>query len=107
MEPSLLSTLLTQLIVGPTERLREALSSFRYLGPLREPPPRNYEPPRSKDESRWVTGLAAWDLLFTRGRQYTQQVSDWLSGGQAQLWIFTGVVSITRNFRWTVWPTGY
>jgi len=77
-EPSLLSTLLTQLIVGPTERLREALSSFRYLGPLREPPPRNYEPPRSPDPSRWPSGLAAWDLL-SRDAKLVEEASIWLS----------------------------
>ena len=77
-EPSLLSTLLTQLIVGPTERLREALTSFRYLGPLREPPPRNYEPPRSPDPSRWPSGLAAWDLL-SRDAKLVEEASIWLS----------------------------
>ena len=74
----MLSTLLTQLIVGPTERLREALSSFRYLGPLREPPPRNYEPPRSPDPSRWPSGLAAWDLL-SRDAKLVEEASIWLS----------------------------
>lgn len=53
--------ILTQLIVAPGRALLETLKRFRYLGPLRELPPRNYEPPRYRDETRWATGLAAWD----------------------------------------------
>ncbi len=73
---------ISQIMVGPGEILSQELLRFRHLGPFRETIGRDYHPPRSKDESRWVTGLAAWDLLFTRGRQYTQRVSEWLSGGR-------------------------
>ena len=51
------------MIVGPGDMLRDALRSFRYLGPLRQMPPRNYQPPRHPDGSRWANGLAAWDAL--------------------------------------------
>ena len=78
-EASLLTTLLTQFIVGPVVRLREALTAFRYLGPLREPPPRQYEPPRSPDPGRWPSGLAAWDLL-SRDPSLVEAASEWLSG---------------------------
>ena len=73
---------ISQLMIGPGKILSRELLRFRHLGPFRETIGRDYYPPRSKDESRWITGLAAWDLFFTRGRQYTQQVSDWLSGGR-------------------------
>lgn len=55
---------LTELIVGPGEVLRHQLQGLRYLGPLREMPPRNYEPPRHPGASSWARGLAAWDALY-------------------------------------------
>ena len=73
------SAVVSQLMVGPGEILGQELDGFRHLGPFRETIGRNYNPPRSKDESRWITGVAAWDLLFTKGREFVEQVSDWLS----------------------------
>ena len=70
---------LTQLIVGPGSLLLDELRGFRYLGPLRELPPRNYEPPRYRAETRWATGLAAWDAL-TESEELRQATSAWLSG---------------------------
>jgi hypothetical protein len=55
---------LTELIVRPGELVRDELRKFRYLGPLREMPPRNYEPPRHPHASSWAKGLAAWDTLY-------------------------------------------
>lgn len=69
---------LNQLIVGPGELLREALQQFRYLGPIRETPPRNHTPLRSDDESRWSSGLAAWDLLYKASPSFFKDVSEWL-----------------------------
>jgi hypothetical protein len=56
---------LNQVFVGMAEIVRDELRRFCYLGPLRETPPREYEPPRLPDPSRWATGLAAWDTLCT------------------------------------------
>ena len=56
---------LTQMLVAPTDLLREQLDLFRYLGPLRATPPRNFQPALSEDESDWANGLAAWRELYT------------------------------------------
>jgi hypothetical protein len=42
----------SQLLVGPGQLLRDALTEFRYLGPLRETPSRDHAPPRFPDPSR-------------------------------------------------------
>jgi hypothetical protein len=70
---------LNQLIVGPGELLRDALRKFRYLGPIRELPPRNHKPLRSEDESRWASGLAAWDLMYKASPSFLKEVNEWLS----------------------------
>ncbi len=75
-----LVAILSQLIVGPGELLRDHLQSFRYLGPIRETPPRGYLPPKSPDASRWASGLAAWDSLANGTEVFVQKVSDWLAG---------------------------
>lgn len=63
-EADLFSFLVSQILVGPGELLRRLLKGIRYLGPIRAVPPRNFMPQTSPDESRWSSGLAAWDLLF-------------------------------------------
>lgn len=73
------SPMMSQLIVGPGKILLNSLQNFRYLGPIRETPPRNYYPPKTPDPSRWASGLAAWDWLTTAPEKIVQEVSDWLS----------------------------
>lgn len=55
---------LTQMLVAPTDLLREWLGDFRYLGPLRATPPRNFQPALTQEESDWANGLAAWRELY-------------------------------------------
>lgn len=55
---------LTQMLVAPTDLLREWLDGFRYIGPLRATPPRNFQPTLTQEESDWANGLAAWRELY-------------------------------------------
>jgi len=73
-----LAAILSQLITGPGELLRNELRSFRYLGPIREIPPRNYEAPRFHEHARWSNGLAAWDELHNSGENFVEKVSCWM-----------------------------
>jgi hypothetical protein len=75
----LLLAALSQLIVGPGELLAHELGTFRYLGPVREIPPRNFVSARSPDVSRWASGLAAWDALLEGSEQLVSEASAWLS----------------------------
>ncbi len=61
-----LSFIASQILVGPGSLLLKKLQSIRYLGPIRSVPPRNFVPRTSPDEARWASGLAAWDLLYSR-----------------------------------------
>ncbi len=70
---------ISQMVVGPGQLLLEALQSARYLGPLRETPPRNFTPARFYEPSRWANGFAAWDLLYTEPK-LAEQVNAWLTG---------------------------
>ena len=73
-----ITAIFSQLMVGPGEIIREALSSITYLGPIREIPSRNHHPPKSPDPSRWSSGLAAWDILATCPNELVDRVSDWM-----------------------------
>jgi hypothetical protein len=70
---------LSTLISGPGRSTRDALQSFRYLGPLRVIPERTHLPPRLEDASRWPSGLAAWDALHRRDQAFVEQVNVWMS----------------------------
>ncbi|GAA6208435.1 hypothetical protein NBRC116601_17280 [Cognatishimia sp. WU-CL00825] len=76
-----LENLLDELVVGPMRVARDYLNETTYIGPLREIPPRGFQPKLSPDEARWAQGLAAWDLLFTdRKGELLKRVNLWLSG---------------------------
>ena len=60
----LLSFLLNIILVGTGAVLLRQLQGIRYLGPIRDIPPRNFVPQRSPEEARWANGLAAWDVLY-------------------------------------------
>jgi AAA ATPase-like protein/putative AbiEii toxin of type IV toxin-antitoxin system/uncharacterized protein DUF3696 len=72
--------LLTTVIVGPGERLLEALKQSIYLSPFREMTPRHYHPAHSPESRRWANGLAAWDWLMLGGPLLVKQVNAWLEG---------------------------
>lgn len=54
----------SQMIVAPGDLLINWLKKIRYLGPLRETPPRNFQPALTENESDWANGLAAWRELY-------------------------------------------
>jgi hypothetical protein len=62
----LVERILYALLVGPGVLLRDVLSQFRYIGPQRQVPPRDYSPPQLFNSTRWATGMAGWDLLFSQ-----------------------------------------
>lgn len=62
-EEFLFWSMVAQALTGPLSLLLRELRGIRYLGPIREVPPRNYRAPRTPDESRWANGLGAWDAL--------------------------------------------
>jgi hypothetical protein len=70
---------LSQLIVGPGEVLAKLLSEYRYIGPIRDVPPRNYSPPRRRPADRWANGLAAWDWLAESDDDGVAAVADWMA----------------------------
>lgn len=74
--------LLSSLIVGPGELIRDALRSFCYVGPLREVPKRGHRPTTSPDNSRWANGLAAYDSLFYAENAFIDQINQWLTSDQ-------------------------
>ncbi|GAA6191857.1 AAA family ATPase [Phaeobacter sp. NW0010-22] len=76
-----LENLLDELVVGPMRVARDYLNETTYIGPLREIPPRGFQPKLSPDEARWAQGLAAWDLLYSdRKGDLLKRVNFWLSG---------------------------
>ena len=67
-------------IIAFTNYIRRELNSTRYLGPIREVPPRNYLISQRSNESRWATGLEAWDaaaqdaVLAEKVNRYAQKL---------------------------------
>jgi len=71
--------LLSSLITGPGELIRDGLSKLCYVGPLREVPKRNHQPSTTPDESRWANGLAAYDTLFFAQDEFIAAINEWLT----------------------------
>jgi hypothetical protein len=69
--------MVSQALTGPLAVLLRELRGIRYLGPIREVPPRNYRTPRTPLDSRWAGGLGAWDALV-RNPSLVEKVSHYL-----------------------------
>jgi len=69
---------LGRLLLGPAMLVRKLLSQQIYLGPMRERPSRNFEPPKSPDPARWAAGLGAWDKIFYFNSAKLLEINRWL-----------------------------
>lgn len=87
---------ISRLIVGPGELARNCLNALRYVGPLRQVPPRNFEAVRSPDESRWATGLGAWDIIAKADSMLIETVNQWLTRGDR---LDTGYKIAVRHYK--------
>lgn len=73
------SSIITQVLVGTGELLRDSLRRFRYLGPLRRTLPRSHRRTLTPDESLWADGTAAWDVLASSSDDFINEVNTWLA----------------------------
>jgi hypothetical protein len=73
------SELINFCLISPGEYLRSNLKKLKYLGPIRVVPDRNYQPSKSPDESRWSTGLAAWDWINDASLAQVEELNKWLT----------------------------
>lgn len=69
---------LTELIVGPLEVLRDLLVDSRAIGPLRAIPKRRLNLDSVANESGWYGGLAAWSRLNECSLAQLAEVNTWL-----------------------------
>lgn len=78
----LCSAFLSSLLIGPGLLLRKFFQKqLQYVGPIREIPPRNFQPAATHQVNRWANGLAAWDVLFTTSEMKLETINTWLNGG--------------------------
>ena len=77
-EPNVVGVL-SSLVVGPGELVRNELQKLCYLGPIRQVPTRSHTPLSSPEESRWANGLAAYDTLFISDDAFIEKVNEWLT----------------------------
>ncbi len=59
------------------EAMKDELLALKYIGPIREVPPRDW--PRSAGQTSWSMGLAAWDVLHRGSNRLVELVSNWFS----------------------------
>lgn len=69
---------LTELIVGPLEVLRDLLADSRAIGPLRSIPMRRLNLDAHTDEADWYGGLAAWYRVHECPNTQLAEVNNWL-----------------------------
>lgn len=65
-------------LLAPGRYLLTQLKALRYLGPIRETPLRGFVPTLSPDSSRWASGLAAWDWIYSARDEEIAALNDWL-----------------------------
>ena len=88
--------ILKRLLCTPFNILRGCLSAFRYVGPIREILPWDYNRPFIRQPGRWANGLGAWDALSDPDDPLHESVTAWLSG---ETEMNTGYALRARNIR--------
>lgn len=73
------SAFISWLLIGPAQLLREQLRKSRYLGPLRQIPPRDFDVALSKNEAAWSDGMAAWQILLEGPDSLVKSCSEWMA----------------------------
>lgn len=71
--------ILTELVVGPLEVLRDLLVDSRAIGPLRDIPKRRLNLDSKTNEVDWYSGIAAWFRLHECSLTQLAEVNAWLS----------------------------
>lgn len=71
--------MISSLVVGSGELVRDALRKLCYVGPIREVPKRDHRPLCTPEESRWANGSAAYDLLYLADDEFIENVNEWLT----------------------------
>jgi len=78
----MLEQLLPEILCAPLETFRRLLFTSTYIGPLRDVPPRGFQPQLVTDDARWANGLAAWDAILSAGQRESRlldNLNSWLS----------------------------
>lgn len=73
-----INEIFSQIFIAPGIVLKDYLRKFRYLGPFRQIPSRNYKPAFTENELLWSDGIAAWDLLYKKDQDFIDKVNEWL-----------------------------
>jgi hypothetical protein len=76
--PELTLRVLTELIVGPLEILRDLVADSRAIGPLRKIPNRRFSLSSDTRETDWYGGIAAWHRLHECSLTQVAEVNTWL-----------------------------
>ena len=91
---------LSHIFSTPIIMLKDALTHFRYIGPLRTIPERVFDPENYPIESRWSDGLGAWDTLLQRydsnierNKNFIRNVNHWMEK------LDTGYSIKVKNFK--------
>jgi AAA15 family ATPase/GTPase len=73
--------MLSMFITTPIRTLKSIFNNSNHIGPLRELPERNHVSLNPKSFSRWVSGIAAYDVLLDSetAPELIIQVNEWLS----------------------------
>lgn len=76
-----LSTLISEVALGPAAVLRDLLIKTRHIGPLRNVPERSHQRIVSKpsNNGQWIDGTAAWNRILENEPTLLAETQQWLS----------------------------
>ncbi|WP_221305513.1 AAA family ATPase [Prosthecobacter dejongeii] len=83
-ELPMIEEIVERLALGAGKVVLQLLNQIRYIGPLREYPPRRSTAQRTPSNDRWATGLAAWDWLGTETndpvhKRQVNAIGEWMT----------------------------
>ncbi len=73
-----IEAMLSSYVAGSIQLIQDWVEETYYIGPLRDLPPRVFQPQRTPDRSRWSKGLAAWEYLHVAPESVVKDINYWL-----------------------------
>jgi hypothetical protein len=73
-----IESVINSAVTGPVKAIANWIDEMKYIGPIRQTPPRNFIPSSHNKSRDWGTGIAAWDIVSDIDHDLVQKINYWM-----------------------------
>lgn len=73
-----IESVINSAVTGPVKAVANWIDEMKYIGPIRQTPPRNFIPSSHNKSQDWGSGMAAWDIVSDIDHDLVQKINYWM-----------------------------